>query len=184
MVWFSSLVLIAGVIVFVTVRWGSTDVSTTTPPPSGTTIDGTNFDPGPATTPRKLSEVPKGARIAAGQFILAAVGREDLRQAWKLTHPELKEQCACSYKEWLTGNIPIQPYPTAGLRGVSYAVDELSPRRVVLEVLLKPKVGSEVEDQAFHLGLKAVGKGKQIAWLVDLWAPIVAIPIPTAPGSG
>ena len=112
------------------------------------------------TTPPPVSKVPKAARTAAGAFILAAAGREDLAKAWQLSHPELREACGCTYKQWLTGNIPVQPFPTSGLQGVSYFVDELAPRRVVLQVLLRPAAGSDLTDQAFHIGLKAVGNGQ------------------------
>lgn len=176
--WVSALVLLAGVIAYATVHWGSADSK----PVAGVPEDFTEFDPGPTTTPPAVSEVPKAARAAAGQFILAAAGREDLPKAWKLSHPDLKRQCECTYKQWLTGNIPVQPFPTAGLRGVSYFVDELAPKRVVLQVLLKPAPGSDLADQAFHIGLKAVSNGKGTAWLVDLWSPISGIPIPQGSG--
>jgi hypothetical protein len=180
-VWISSLVLIAGVIAFATVRLGGDDGGASA---QGTTtalseeeidaaIDGTT-----TTTPTPVSKVPKAARTAAGDFILAAAGREDLPKAWRLSHPTLREQCGCTYKQWLTGNIPIQPFPTSGLQGVSYFVDELAPRRVVLQVLLRPAAGSDLGDQAFHIGLQAVGNGKSQAWLVDLWSPISPVPIP------
>jgi hypothetical protein len=179
MLWVSSLVLIAGVIAFVTVSLGANETgpSVTGPPPSEDELE--EAIEGLETTPPPVSEVPKAARVAAGQFILAAAGREDLPKAWRLSHPDLRRQCGCTYKQWLSGNIPVQPFPTDGLRGVSYFVDELTPGRVVLQVLLRPKPGSEVDDQAFHIGLKEVKNGKTSAWLVDLWSPIVAIPVPT-----
>jgi len=178
MVWLSSLVLIAGAIAFVTVKLGTNDP---TPSTSGSLLPETVPDDiGLETTPPpKVSEVPRAARAAAGQFILAAAGREDLPKAWRLTHPELKAECACSYREWLTGNIPVQPIQATGLGDVAFFVEELKPRRVVLQVLVKAKPGSEFEDQTFHIGLKAVGQ--KPAWLVDLWSPIAPIPIPLNP---
>ena len=82
--------------------------------------------------------MPKAARMAAGEFVLAAVGREDLPKAWKLADPQMKKDCACTYKEWLTGNIPVQYFPTKGLRGAAFSVNEVTPGHVVLEVLLTP----------------------------------------------
>lgn len=175
MVWVSSLVLIAGAIAFVTVRLGSGGA---TPQATTAAVDEADVDSGQTTTPAKVSDVPRAARVAAGEFILAAVGREDLPEAWKLSHPDLRKQCACSYKQWLTGNIPIQPYPTADLQGVAFFVDELAPGRVVLQVLLTSKAGSGVDDQAFYIGLKAVGSGDKARWLVDYWAPKTGIPVP------
>ncbi len=125
--------------------------------------------------------MPSAARVAAGEFILAAAGREDLPKAWKLSHPDLKAQCGCTYKEWLTGNIPVQYYPTTNLDGADFGVDESTQGRVVLEVLLTPKAGEEIPAQAFFIGLKAVGKGKQERWLVDYWAPSGSPPVPQSP---
>ena len=176
--WISALVLIAGVVVFATVTLSSDD-DTATPAlsPAGEQVTGDDFDPGPSTPTPKPGDVPSAARVAAGQFVLAAAGREDLAKAWKLAHPELKQACGCTYKQWLTGNIPVQYYPTAGLQGATFSPNEVAPGRVVLEVLLTPKKGSELAAQAFYIGLKQLN-GTSGPWLVDYWAPIAAIPVP------
>jgi hypothetical protein len=170
LVWVSALVLIAGAVAFVTVRWGQSSA------PSGSVLPETvPEDIGLETQPTpKVEDVPRAARVAAGEFILP--------KAWRLSHPQLKRDCACSYREWLTGNIPVQPIEAAGLDQVSFFVDELAPRRVVLQVLVRAKPGSDFEDQAFYIGLKAVGA--QRSWLVDLWTPISSIPIPLNPTGG
>ena len=93
-VWASALVLIAGLVAFVTVRMGGEDAQPAAAPAS--TVDGTDFDPGPSTTPPKESDVPKAAREVAGEFILAAAGREDLERAWQISHPDLKRDCGCT----------------------------------------------------------------------------------------
>jgi len=176
--WISVLVLIAGVVAFATVRL-STEDDTAAPAlsPSEQKIDGTDFDPGPTTPTPKQGDVPSAARVAAGEFVLAAAGREDLPKAWKLAHPELRQACGCTYKQWLTGNIPVQYYPTAGLQGATFNPNEVAPGRVVLEVLLTPKQGSNIAAQAFYIGLKQQN-GTSGPWLVDYWAPISATPVP------
>jgi hypothetical protein len=170
--WLSALVLIAGVVAFVTVRLGSDDPSPRSASPTST-VDGTDFSPAPPAQPKE-SDVPKEARTVAGEFILAAAGREDLAKAWTLAHPDLKRDCMCSRKEWMSGNINVQYYPTDGLQGAAFTVDEVAQGRVVLEVLLTPKEGSEVPPTAFFIGLKELD-GK---WLVDYWAPQASIPVP------
>ena len=112
--WFGALVLIAGVVAFVTVRTGGDTEPAAAP---GATTAPPVEDYNPATTEPLPGPVPAEARQAAGEFILAAAGREDLEQAWELAHPDLKAQCGCSKKEWLTGNIPVQYYPTGDLAG-------------------------------------------------------------------
>jgi len=173
---FAALVLIGGIVAFATVKLGG-DSSGAAP---ATTAQETEppVEDFPATTEQLPAPVPPEAREVAGEFILAAAGREDLEKAWDLSHPELKAQCGCSHKEWLTGNIPVQYYPTGSLEGAAFAVDESSARRVVLEVLLTPKAGSDVPAQPFFIGLKAVGKGDRLHWLVDYWAPSGSPPVP------
>ena len=172
--WVSALVLVAGVIAFVTVRLGSSDEPQAAGVQTEALPEGSSFTP----ESPKPGPVPAAARKAAGEFILAGAGREDLAKAWKLAHPTLKRDCACTYEEWLTGNIPVVYYPTDNLEGASFAVDESSKRRVVLEVALVPAKGSDAEAQAFYIGLRAVGDGAQLRWLVDYWAPISATPVP------
>lgn len=175
----AALILVVGVVAFATVKLGGDGEGAAKQP---TTEEPTLEDFNPATTEPVPSPVAPEARQAAGEFILAAAGREDLEKAWDLTHPELKAQCGCTYKQWLTGNIPVQYYPTGNLEGATFGVDESTARRVVLEVLLSPKPGEEVDPQAFFIGLKAVGKGAKLKWLVDYWAPIVGLPVPQTPG--
>jgi len=172
---FAALVLIVGIVAFATVRLGGDDESA---PQAATTNAPPVEDFDPATTEAVPGPVAPEARQAAGEFILAAAGREDLAKAWKVTHPELKAQCGCTYEQWLNGNIPVQYYPTASLDGAAFTVDESSARRVVLEVLLTPKEGEEIDPQAFFIGLKAVGKDAKLRWLVDYWAPSGTPPVP------
>ena len=177
---FASLVLIVGIVAFATVKLTGDGESAAQPAASEELPPAEDFNP--ETTEAAPAPVPAAARRAAGEFILAAAGREDLAKAWNLSHPELKKQCGCTYKQWLTGNIPVQYYPTGNLEGATFGVDESTARRVVLEVLLSPKEGETIEPQPFFIGLKAVGKGAKLKWLVDYWAPIVGIPVPQTPG--
>lgn len=170
LLWLSALVLVAGVIAFTTARLGSSAA-----PP---TVSGPDQPIDAQPTTANVSEVPKEAREAAAAFILSAVSRDDLPKAWKLTHSDLKAQCACTYKQWLSGNIPIQPFPIESLDGVTYAVDELKKDRVVLLVLLTAKKGAEPGEGIFYIGLKPEGSGKDRKWLVDYWAPKVGVPVP------
>ena len=180
--WGSALVLIAGIVAFVTVRLGSNDSSgpaSTSSAPAGYTSE--DFDPSATITTPKESDVPKAAREAAGAFVLAAVGREDMAKAWKLADGQLKQDCACTYKEWLTGNIPVQYFPTKGLQGAAFSVNEVSKGRVILEVLLTPgKNNDGLGPTAFYIGLRQRG-GSDAPWLVDYWAPVNTVAVPATP---
>jgi hypothetical protein len=129
----------------------------------------------------KPSDLPKGVQTVAGQFILAAAGREDLAKAWRLTHPELRAQCGCTYKQWLKGDIPVQYYPSQSIDRASFEIDEITPREIYMRVLLLPKEGASVKPQVFDIGLKAQGNGAKKTWLVNYWNAKVSIPVPATP---
>jgi hypothetical protein len=136
----------------------------------------------PVTTQQySADDVPKEARRVAGEFILAAAGREDLAKAWKITHPELRAQCGCSYKEWLTGNIPVQYYPSQDIDTASFEVADVGAKEIYLRVLLLPKKGKSIKPQVFEIGLKATGETNNRTWRVNYWAPKVSIPVPATP---
>jgi hypothetical protein len=183
--WASALVLVAGVVAFVTVRLGSSDSSSAADRSSVPSGYSSEDLPGvdTQTTPSE-SEVPKAAREAAGEFVLAAVGRENLAKAWTLADKELRQACACTYKEWLTGDIPVQYFPTHTLEGAAFSVNEVSAGHVVLQVLLTPgKNNDGLGPTRFYIGLRQRG-GKDAPWRVDYWAPANVVAVPAAPGGG
>ena len=178
--WIAGLVLVAGIVAFTIAYFGNTSDGTEEAAPSG---------PAQAADPQRPTvAVDKAARVVAGEFILNAVQRDvpdpqlrrQLAKAWKLVNPESDlMDCGghrCTYKEWLTGNIPVQPYPAKALDTASFAIEESYPDQVVLQVALLPKDGSEVPGQIFWISLlKKNGK-----WLVDEWSPRVITPVPQA----
>lgn len=123
----------------------------------------------PAQVYHKPKTVPlaKGVKETAGKFILTAVNRKDLRTAWSLVSPSMKQ--GFTLKKWLSGSIPVVPYPVVSL--ASYKVDESYPRSALLEVALLPGSKSKVKPQIFFIGLEKVGTGAKARWLVDYWAP-------------
>ena len=178
--WFAVLLFVAGVVVFFGSRTGGSDEGADARPPADAP-PAVPADPLPPETQPSGDKVPRGARIVAGQFILAAAGREDLAKAWKLSHPDLKAQCACTYKQWLTGNIPVQYYPVDNLDIASFAVQELTADYVALHVALLPDEKSKVKPQSFIIGLRPVGNGSKRKWLVDYWAPYASVQVPALP---
>jgi hypothetical protein len=172
--WVAAFIFVAGVVAF-TIAWFGD---------SGETVESTRPTGGAtqaAETTGKPVPVSSSARKTAGEFILWAVatGRSEknLAKAWNIIHPDLKAECGCTKQEWLTGNIPIQPYPIAELETASFAVNESFENRVVLEVALLPKDGADVESQIFFIGLKKA----QGRWLVDYWAPRAITEVPVVP---
>lgn len=165
--WIAGLLLVAGVVAVVSVRATDDD-------------KGEAARPAPTAQPAVVDTQPEGrrggkvepaARRAAGEFILAAAGRENLRKAWALSHPELREQCACSYKQWLTGNIPVPYYPVGNIESAAFSVEEVTPNRTSLLVALVPKDGAKVKGQTFWIELKKTKQGAKQRWLVNYFQP-------------
>jgi len=159
--WLSFVVLVAGVIVFVGVRWTNT----------GKTYS-TSFSDKPAKdvsgVPNTV-KLPAAAQSVARRFILTAVTRGNLREGWKLSGPNIRQ--ALTLKEWMTGNIPVVPYPREAIKLAPMKIDYSYPSEAMLEVALLPKDGFKIKPQIFFLGLIKVGKGANKHWVVDSWVP-------------
>jgi hypothetical protein len=164
--WLAGFVLVAGLVAFGAVYiFDSGDTVEVQEPLS---------EPVQSASPAREQNVvlDPAARKTAGRFILTAVTRRNLDEAWKITHPELR--AGFTLQEWRTGNIPVQPYPADAIDIATFRIDESHPDQAVLEVALLPKEGAEIKPQTFYIGLKKV-KGR---WLVYYWAPRAAIAVP------
>ena len=58
--------------------------------------------------PAKNVPLERAQRDLAGKFILTAVQRKRLAEAWNLAGPGIRQ--GMTYKEWLTGTIPVVPF--------------------------------------------------------------------------
>jgi hypothetical protein len=77
----------------------------------------------------------------------------------------------------------VQYFPTKGLKGAAFSVDEVTPGHVVLQVLLTPGKNKEgLGATEFYIGLRQ--RQKNGPWLVDYWAPVNVVAVPAAPGGG
>lgn len=161
LLWLSLVVLVAGVIVFVGVRWTNTGKSYVTPLSDKPANDVSGIP--------KTVKLQPGAQDVARKFILSAVTRGDLREAWSLSGPHIRQDL--TLKEWLTGNIPVVPYPKEAIKLAPMKIDYSYKREAMLEVALLPKAGYKIKPQIFFLGLIKVGKGTNAHWVVDSWVP-------------
>jgi hypothetical protein len=121
--------------------------------------------------------LPREARKVAGEFILTAVTRRNLERGWQLSHPSLRE--GISKQEWLSGNIPIVPYPVSSSEPAPMSVEESYAESAIMRVSLAPEKGSEVKPQIFFIGVRKL-KGQ---WLVDYWGPYATVPVPSSSAS-
>lgn len=168
--WLSGLVLAAGVVAVLVTVVGNTGRSYNAP-----------LTNKPAVVPKveRSVPVPKEARLVAGKFVLTAVARQNLAEAWAITAPSLKR--GYTLAQWETGNIPVVPYPADAIGIAPFKVDYSYPDRILLEVALLPKKGHDIKPQDFFIGLHAYGTGRHKRWLVDYWAPRGAAQVPRNP---
>jgi hypothetical protein len=144
-------------------------------------------EPGPGTLSNKPATVihtddtnvplPKNVTSIAGAFITSTVTRAHLAQGWKLLGPCTAKVTVClnqnmTRKEWMSGNIPVVPYPAYG--GVKFRIGYSHKADVLLEVAVFPRRGSTLKPAVFDIGLHKYGK----RWLVNYWAPrgVSAVP--------
>ncbi|MBA2296615.1 MAG: hypothetical protein H0W14_01085 [Actinobacteria bacterium] len=128
-------------------------------------------EPAQVLTSRQQVPLDKQARRVAGRFILTAVARKNLGESYELTHPDLRQ--GLSRKDWLTGNIPVAPYPVEKIESATFKVDESYPDEAVLEVALLPPENAKLKPQIFFIGLKKNAVGWQVAYWVPRASPLV-----------
>jgi hypothetical protein len=160
--WISALVLVAGIVTFLLVFFRNTakpEVSTPLTPAKPASV-----------AARKNVPVEKQAKLVAGRFILTAVQRKHLAEAWKLAGPEIR--AGITYKEWLKGDIAVVPW-LGQLGQVPLKVDYSYPREAQFTVILAPKPGTQGKPDTFIMGLKKYGK----QWKVVAWVPYEPPPV-------
>jgi hypothetical protein len=167
--WAAALVLAAGIIAFLVAYFGNT-----ANPPKDT------FGKGKAVTPTVVKEVPleRGAREVAGKFILTAIARQNLDQAWKLVTSNIKG--GLTFKQWMTGDIPVAPLSAPISKAAITKVIYSHPRDAEINVVLSPKMPNKnnIKDTLYVLDLVKVGQGAQAHWLVDYAQVQAGIPVP------
>jgi hypothetical protein len=164
--WIAGAVLLIGVFAF----WQTRTEPNATPE---------TFQEGEVVNPsaEKTVPLPPEARQIAVKFIRTAVVRRNLREAWAISGPGIRQDL--TLKEWMTGAIPVVPYPDADVEAAPVKVDWSYPNDVSLRVVMQPKKGSKDKSQIFYIGLKKFGSGANAKWLVDYWAPYAPPPIPS-----
>jgi hypothetical protein len=124
----------------------------------------------PAATPTSVRASTELRRLLLGEtneFIRTAVRRHDLAASWPLVHPSLKQ--GLSRKEWLTGNIPVVPFPARGI--LAWELDWSYRNDVALDIVLQPESKSGLYSKTFTIEFKRVRAGGEDRWLVYSWVP-------------
>ena len=171
LLWVSAFVLAAGIAAVLVVFLGNTGHS-----------ERESFSSEPVQTvakPSKNVPLEKAQRELAGKFILTAVQRKRLQEAWNLAGPGLRQ--GMTYQEWLKGSIPVVPFLDP-IKIAPIKVDISNKNYALIEVIILP-VSKKVKSQIFIMEMIRVGKGSKSHWVVNSWAPRSTPTIPNNPGS-
>jgi hypothetical protein len=127
-------------------------------------------------TPKTVKLDPVARRVV-GRFILTAVARKNLREAYALAGPQIRQ--GMTLKQWLTGNIAVVPYPVQDLKFAPFKIDYSYRNHALIEVALLPTDKAQkqgVKPQIFFADLKRI-RGH---WFVDEWLPRASPVVPSA----
>ncbi len=176
MLWFGVVVLAAGAFALIFKYAGGSDQTNANPSPG--------FHPKlpSKSTPLKNShgvtiktywQLDPGMRAAIRKFIGTAVMRKNLDAGWAATAPSLRS--GLTHKQWMTGNLPVVPYPVDNLDKIQYYLDYASTKAILVEAGVSAKPSKGIRPTTFQLELVPVGHGR---WAVDYWMPRWTPPVP------
>ena len=129
--------------------------------------------------PKKNIPLERAQRELAGKFILTAVQRKRLAEAWPLAGPGIRQ--GMTYRQWLTGSIPVVPFLNR-IKLAPIKVDISNKDYALIEVVILP-VSKTVKPQIFMMEMVRVGKGSKSHWVVNSWAPRSVPTVPNNPSS-
>jgi hypothetical protein len=128
-------------------------------------------------TVKTFEQLDPSMRATIRKFIGTAVARKHLEEGWKVTAPSLRNQV--SHKQWMTGNLPVIPFPVENLDRVQYYLDYASTQAVLIEVGVTPKASAHMRPATFQLEIVPVKNGSgKTQWLVDYWMSRWTPPLP------
>src|SRR5215203_6375853 len=117
-----------------------------------------NEQRGASNVPARIEKEPKAVRLKApdkkdalkvvSRFIYTAVARKNIDRSWELAAPELRQ--GFTRKEWISGNMPVVPFPAQSAR---WRLEYSDERGVGFSVALYPSPGSQQRAQVFLVGL-------------------------------
>src|SRR5262245_42048513 len=124
--WLGAAILVAGIVVFLINRTHQADAKQNAADKAAAASY--RAQPKPKTLP-----LERAARLAAGRFVIDAVQRKNLAEAWKLSGSEIR--AGMTYKEWMTGDIPVIPFPDK-IVSAPLKVDISTKNHALLEVAI------------------------------------------------
>ena len=181
LMWFSGLVLAAGV-AFLVIKLVPGNDTTSARPDTGfvptlpaKSVPLTNAK---GATVKSFEELDPEVRTTIRTFLATAVARRNLDQSWSVIAPSMKK--GYTLQSWSHAKaLPIIPYPIEDVDTTQYYLDYASTKEILLEVGVSAPAAKKMRPVAFQLGLVARGKGADRHWLVNYWMPRWTPPIPT-----
>jgi hypothetical protein len=181
LMWFSGLVLAAGV-AFLLIKLVPGNDTTSAKPDTGfvpqlpaKSLPLTNAK---GATVKSFEELDPDVRTTIRTFLATAVARRNLDQSWSVVAPSMKK--GYTFKSWSHAKaLPIIPYPIEDVDTTQYYLDYASTKEILLEVGVSAPAAKKMRPVAFQLGLVPRGNGADRHWLVNYWMPRWTPPIPT-----
>jgi sensor c-di-GMP phosphodiesterase-like protein len=114
---------------------------------------------------RKVDVADRRLIISAlSLFISSSVARHHPERSFAVVHPLLRE--GMTRAQWRTGNIPVVPYPAAGVDLITF--QDFTGRHALVEVLLEPAKGSGLVRKTFQAELRLEPTHR---WAISSWVP-------------
>jgi len=108
----------------------------------------------------------KQMKTTIALFVTSSVSRHHPERSWAIVDPALRE--GLTKKEWSAGNIPVVPYPAAGVNLLT--LESMIDQTALVEVVLEPASGSHLVRKTFQIELHRVPSSSR-RWLVSSWVP-------------
>jgi hypothetical protein len=164
--WWLGGVLALGALAVIAVKFPNTGTSIDSPVERNTAAPTTAVaTPELRVTPAVRREVGETVQ----QFVRTAVIRKNLASAWPLASPAMR--AGVTRREWLRGDLPVQPYPAKALADADWRLQYRYARTLGIDVMLQPKRGSGERVMVYAAELTAPGTGTPRRFLVDSWVP-------------
>jgi hypothetical protein len=185
LMWFSGLVLAAGVAFLLIKLVPGNDNTQKAPDPGfvaklpAKSVPLTNAK---GAAVKSYEELDPDVRATIRTFLATAVARRNLDKSWAVVAPSMKQ--GYTFQEWShggpgKGGLPVIPYPIENVDTTQYYLDYASTKEILLEVGVSAPAAKKMRPVAFQLGLVQRGKGADSRWLVNYWMPRWTPPIPT-----
>ena len=109
-------------------------------------------------------KLPQKAVTAGRDFIHTAVLRKDLERGWQVS--TAKVHGGLTHEQWMSGSIPVSPFPANAYGGTTYQVEWSRAKNVTL---LAQIVSDKPGVKSGYFFIQMVPRGN--SWLVDYFGP-------------